>query len=110
MFDLRGNVALVTGRSRGKGKAIVLALARAGADVAVNYVGELEGAEAVALEARKLGRRSIAIRADVSRKDEVQAMVTHIEQELGAVDVLVNKAGILLFEPFLALSERTGIA
>lgn len=105
MFDLRGKVALVTGGGRGIGRAIALALAGAGADVAVNYVSEPQDAEAVVTTIRGLGRRSIAVRGDVSRKEEVEAMVARVELELGGIDVLVNNAGILLFEPFLTMSE-----
>jgi len=105
MFDLRGKVALVTGGGRGIGKAIAWALAEAGADVAVNYVSEPEKAEAVVMMIRKLGQRSIAVRGDVSKKDEVDAMVARVERELGRIDVLVNNAGILMFEPFLTMSE-----
>src|SRR6266571_374084 len=83
MFDLRGKVALVTGGGRGIGKAIAWALAEAGADVAVNYVSEPEKAEVVVMMIRKLGQRSIAVRGDVSRKDEVDAMVARVELELG---------------------------
>ncbi len=105
MFDLRGKVALVTGGGRGIGKAIAWALATAGADVAVNYVSEPEKAEEVVRLIRKMGQRSIAVRGDVSKKDEVEAMVARVELELGDIDVLVNNAGILLFEPFLTMSE-----
>ncbi len=105
MFDLRGKVALVTGGGRGIGKAIAWALAEAGADVAVNYVSEPEKAEAVVMKIRKLGQRSIAVRGDVSKKGEVDAMVARVERELGHIDVLVNNAGILMFEPFLTMTE-----
>jgi NAD(P)-dependent dehydrogenase (short-subunit alcohol dehydrogenase family) len=105
VFNLRGKVALVTGGDRGIGKAIAWALAEAGADVAVNYLREADKAEAIVLMIRKLGQRSIAVRGDVSRKDEVEAMVARVEQELGGPDILVNNAGILLFEPFLTMSE-----
>ena len=54
---------------------------------------------------RKLGQRSLAVRADVSRKEDVERMVARVEQELGSIDILVNNAGILLFEPFLTMSE-----
>ena len=105
MFDLREKVALVTGAGRGIGKAIAWALAEGGADVAVNYVSEPERAEAAVMMIRKLGQRSIAVRGDVSRKDDVDAMVPRVELELGGIDILVNNAGILLFEPFLTMSE-----
>lgn len=71
---LKGQTALVTGASSGIGKAIALALGRAGADVVVNYVSGPEDAEAVAAEIRRSGSRSLALRADISKEDQVQAM------------------------------------
>ena len=95
LLSLKGRVALVTGAKRGIGRAIALTLAEAGADVAVCDV-EIEGDElgAVAEEAKKLGRRSLAIEADVSRKDQVQSMVERVLGEFGQIDILANNAGI----------------
>jgi 3-oxoacyl-[acyl-carrier protein] reductase len=94
MEDLSGKVALVTGASRGIGRAIAIALARAGPNVAVNFHQRSEEAEDVAGEVRRLGRRSLAIRADVARRAEVERMVCAVEADLGPVDILVNNAGI----------------
>jgi 3-oxoacyl-[acyl-carrier protein] reductase len=94
MDELDGRVALVTGASRGIGRAIALALARRGADVAVNARRELEKAEDVADEIRALGRRSIVVGADVSVAEEVRRAVATVEQALGPIEVLVNNAGI----------------
>ncbi|HSD11191.1 MAG TPA: 3-oxoacyl-ACP reductase family protein [Candidatus Binatia bacterium] len=94
MDDLNGRVALVTGASRGIGRAIALALARRGADVAVNARRELEKAEDVAGAIRALGRRSIVVGADVSVAEDVRRAVATVEAGLGAIDVLVNNAGI----------------
>jgi len=94
-FALEGRVALVTGARRGIGKGIALAMAGAGADVAVcdNVVegGELE---AVAEEIQGIGRRSLAVQTDVSKKSEVDNLVKRVEDELGPIDILVNNAGI----------------
>lgn len=95
IFSLAGKIALVTGGRRGIGKAIALGFAEAGADVAVcDMVIEDGELETVAKEIRKLGRRSLAIKADVTKKGEVDNMVKRVEEELGAIDILVNSAGI----------------
>jgi 3-oxoacyl-[acyl-carrier protein] reductase len=88
-----GRIALVTGASRGIGRAIAVALARAGCDVAVNYRERKEQAHAVADEITASGRRAAVVQADVSRSAEVVAMVRAIERQLGGIDVLVNNAG-----------------
>ncbi len=92
--DLSGRVALVTGGGRGIGKAIALVLAEAGADVAVNYRARADAAEATAAEIRRLGRRAAVVQADVSIGPEVKALMEDVERNLGAIDVLVNNAGI----------------
>ena len=92
--DLGGRIALVTGGGRGIGKAIGLVLAAAGADVAINYRARADAAEATAAEIRKLGRRTAALRADVSIAGEVRALVEGVEKNFGKIDILVNNAGI----------------
>ncbi len=94
MSTLSGRVALVTGASRGIGKAIAIALAEAGADVAVNYRVQAQAAEAVCQTIRDAGRKCIAAQADVSISSDVGRLVKTVETELGTVGILVNNAGI----------------
>ncbi len=101
---LKGQTALVTGASSGIGKAIAIALGRAGADVVVNYVSGPDDAEAVAAEIRRGGSRSLALRADISKEDQVQAMFRTMLAEWGTIDILVNNAGIQQDAPFDQLS------
>ena len=96
MPDLAGRVCLVTGASRGIGRAILLALAEAGGDVAVNCRAQVAAAEAVARSARELGRRAIVVQADVSQADAVRRMISATEAALGPIDVLINNAGIAI--------------
>jgi 3-oxoacyl-[acyl-carrier protein] reductase len=94
MSELKNRVALVTGGSRGIGKAIALALAEAGAAVAVNYRERAEEASAVTEAIRKGGGRGAAFGADVSLRPAVQDMVHEVEDQLGPIDILVNNAGM----------------
>jgi len=95
MFDLTDKVALVTGGSRGLGRAISLALARQGADVGVNYRGHVEAAAEVVTEIRSMGRGAIAIQGDTSAgREACEAIVKAAIDEFGKVDILVNNAGI----------------
>ena len=94
MEELGSRVALVTGGSRGIGRAVSIALAKAGADLAVNYRSRAQEADEVCAEIRKLGRKAFPVRADVSQSAEVKRMITAIGTELGAVEILVNNAGI----------------
>ena len=93
-IDLSSRVALVTGGSRGIGRAIVLSLAGAGAAVAVNYRERAREAAEVVEAIRSMGRRGIAVPADVSLRQPVVDMIARIGGELGPVDILVNNAGI----------------
>jgi len=93
-FDLNGKVALVTGSSRGIGKATALALAEYGADVAVNCIQGVEQAEDVASSIRRLGRKAIVAKGDVSKAEEVDHIVKKAANQLGSVDILVNNAGV----------------
>lgn len=91
---LENHVALVTGAGRRMGRVIALALARAGADVVVNFHLSNTGAEATVREIAALGRRALAVRADVSKPNQVQAMFRAVEKKFGRLDILVNNAGI----------------
>src|SRR4030081_3624064 len=104
-IDLSGRCALVTGAARGIGKAIALALAEVGANVAVNYRDREQNAQGVVDAIRELGRKAIAIRADVSDGTAVKTMMGIIERELGRVDVLINNAGIALHRGLDELTE-----
>ncbi|MGD2140277.1 MAG: 3-oxoacyl-ACP reductase family protein [Burkholderiales bacterium] len=92
--ELEGRTALVTGGSRGIGRAICLALAREGAHVAVNYVSNEKAAREVVSEIKRLGGEAMMFEADVANPDSVDAMVAAVEHGLGPVDLLVTSAGI----------------
>ena len=93
-MKLEGKKALVTGASRGIGRAIALALAAEGADVAVNYAGSEAAAKAVAAEIEAMGRKAMVIQADISSNEAATAMIDQAVKEFGRIDVLVNNAGI----------------
>jgi len=93
VIDLSSKCALVTGGGRGIGKEIALRLAAAGSDVAISDL-DLETANATAAEIQKLGRKSIAIKADVSNSADVEAMFKTFVDTFGKIDILVNNAGI----------------
>jgi 3-oxoacyl-[acyl-carrier protein] reductase len=105
MSALTDRVAVVTGASRGIGREVAIALAAAGADVAVNYQSHAEEAEATCARVRALGRRGLAVRADVSHADEAARLVTVAEQELGGISILVNNAGISRVQPLDTIRE-----
>ena len=105
MQPLTDRVALVTGGSRSIGRAVALALAEAGAAVAVNYRERAKEAADVIEAIRGKGGRAMAIGADVSRSAEVTAMVAAVERDLGPVDILVNNAGIGLIRGLDDLTE-----
>jgi 3-oxoacyl-[acyl-carrier protein] reductase len=94
MLDLTGKTALVTGGSRGIGKAIVLRLARQGADVAFSYRGNTDAANATAAEVESLGRRALAIQADAKEQQGAETLVKAVLEAFGKIDILVNNAGI----------------
>jgi len=103
-MKLLNKVALVTGAGRGLGRAIALALAREGAETAINDI-DLPAAERAASEVEILGRRSLAIKADVSSKTEVEEMVRRVIKDFGTIDILVNNAGMLVVGASAELEE-----
>jgi len=122
MTTLNGQVALVTGGARGIGRGIALALARAGADVAIadleqmtstaqqysnTNIGGFTAAQQTAAEITALGRRSLAIQADVCKKDDTVRMVEETHSRLGGLDILVCNAGVVSVAPVESMSEET---
>jgi 3-oxoacyl-[acyl-carrier protein] reductase len=106
MSELSGRIALVTGASRGIGKAIAVALAHAGADIAVNFNTQAQAAEAVCQTIRAAGRKCIAVQGDVSRTADVERLVATVEKQLGSIAILVNNAGIAKMLPADQVTEE----
>lgn len=104
-MELEGKVALITGAAQGIGKAIAMLLAKNGADVVVSDIN-LDKANETSKEVVALGRRSIAIKVDVSKSDEVEKMVERIISEFGRIDILVNNAGITRDKLILRMTEE----
>lgn len=106
MIDLRERVAVVTGGSRGIGRAIALQLADLGADVVVNYHSSTEAAEEVVGLIGEKGRQAIAIQADVRDNDAVTAMMKQVNKELGGPHILINNAGLTRDNVMLRMKEE----
>jgi 3-oxoacyl-[acyl-carrier protein] reductase len=107
MEQLTGKVALITGGGRGIGRAVSLALARAGCDLAVNYRERRDDADSAVRETQNLGRRAAAIQADVSRAAEVTRLVREAESQLGPIEILVNNAGKMLIQAVDQMTEES---
>src|SRR5215831_20426386 len=103
---LTGKVVLVTGAQQGIGAAMAREFAASGADVAINWLDDEAAAQRVADEVHGRGRRAFLVQADVSRLDQVRAMVSAVQEGLGPVDVLVNNAGVFPRVPFLDMTEQ----
>jgi 3-oxoacyl-[acyl-carrier protein] reductase len=105
MSELKGKVAIVTGASKGIGAAIAQGLAEAGAAVVVNYASSKDGAERVVKEIQKKGGKAVALQGDVSRASEVKRLFEESKKAFGALDVLVNNAGVYEFASLEATTE-----
>ncbi|MBB6282129.1 3-oxoacyl-[acyl-carrier-protein] reductase [Geobacillus subterraneus] len=103
---LEGKIALVTGASRGIGRAVALELARQGANVAVNYAGSEAKANEVVETIRSLGREAFAVQADVARAEDVERMVKTVLDQFGRLDILVNNAGITRDNLLMRMKEE----
>ncbi len=104
-FSLEGQVALVTGGSRGIGEATAITFAKAGADVAISS-RKLPDLEKVAAEIRKVGRKSLAVEAHIGRMEMLQPLVDRVVVEFGRIDILVNNAGTNFFSPAIEMTEK----
>lgn len=103
---LENKIALVTGASRGIGRAVALELAAQGADIIVNYVGPVDLAEETAAEIKKLGRKAMIIEADVTDSAAINDMLEKIIAEFGRVDILINNAGITKDNLLMRMKEE----
>lgn len=105
-LNLQGRVALVTGAATGIGRATALALAQAGAAVAINHLARPLEAATLQTEIEAVGGRALVLEADVTQAATISAMLARIQQAFGSVDVLVNNAGIIQEKPFLETTEE----
>jgi 3-oxoacyl-[acyl-carrier protein] reductase len=106
MIDLSNKTALVTGGSRGIGKAISIKLAEAGCDIAINYLQNEAEANKVADEISQIGKKSCLVQADLANRDQVFIMVDTAVKKLGKIDILVNNAGIWEYNPIESITEE----
>jgi NAD(P)-dependent dehydrogenase (short-subunit alcohol dehydrogenase family) len=102
---LSGRIGLVTGAQQGIGRAIAVALAREGADVAINFLDDRTAATGVAGEVKAFGRRALLVAGDVSRRPDVEAMVEAVVTELGPPDIVINNAGVFPRVAFLDMRD-----
>jgi NAD(P)-dependent dehydrogenase (short-subunit alcohol dehydrogenase family) len=105
-MDLKGKVAIVTGSSRGIGKAVAQRFARDGARVTVNCVSTVDKAKAVAEGIRQVGGEAVVVRADVSKKAEAERLIGETVKAFGQVDILVSNAGIIIDRPFVDSTDE----
>jgi 3-oxoacyl-[acyl-carrier protein] reductase len=107
MIYLDGKKALITGGSRGIGRATAILFAKAGCDLAINYIKQKEAAEKVKEEIEKIGRECLVFKADISQKNDINSMIEGIMQKWGQIDILVNNAGIWTYGEMGKMSEET---
>lgn len=105
-ISLEGKTALVTGAATGIGRAIAVALAAAGARIAVNHLGRAAEARQVVKEMAAAGASAIEVEADITKAAKIERMVNKVRDALGQIDILVNNAGVILEKPFLETSEE----
>jgi 3-oxoacyl-[acyl-carrier protein] reductase len=105
MNNLNNKVAIITGSSRGIGKAIATRLAKDGVTVAINYSHSADKAEAVVKEIAQDGGKAIALQADVSKIADLERLFDQTIEQLGKVDILVNCAGVVVYKPIIEVSE-----
>lgn len=104
-MTIAGKIAVVTGSSRGLGKAIAIGMAREGVNVAVNYRSDKSAAEEVVGEIQKIGCQAIAVQADMTDRTAASQLVETVRQELGEIDILVNNVGDFYFKPLSAMKH-----
>lgn len=105
-MQLNGKTAIVTGGARGIGKAIAMTLAAAGANIVINYTRSSKEADEVVEEAKKLGVSALAVKADVSKNDEIENLVKEVLNHFDSIDILVNNAGITRDNLLIRMSEE----
>ncbi|MCI0393223.1 MAG: 3-oxoacyl-ACP reductase FabG [Acidobacteria bacterium] len=105
-MKLKDKIVLVTGASKGIGRSIALGMAREGADVVVNYNSDGAGARRTAAEIERLGRRSIAIQADIASVAQIEQMFDQVKGRFGRLDALINNAGITGWTPLFEITEE----
>ena len=105
LMKLEGKVALVTGSSRGVGKAVALGFAASGADVVINYTSNQNAADNVVTEVQSMGRSAVAVKADVAVKTDVERLVNTAVEKFGKLDILVNNAGFTRPAMMVKMSE-----
>ena len=105
-MKLKDKTALVTGASKGIGRSIAIGLAREGADVAVNYNSDMTGAINTIEEIKKMGRKAIAVKADIGNLSEIEGMFAEIKKQFGKLDVLINNAGVTGWTNLFEITEE----